>query len=104
MAQIKVHAGICGFCTMVTATSEDERNVQLKIVSECPNFKQLEMELTYVDAYTECFGKIGEGKIYEIFRKYCPHGACPVPCGVIKAVEISCKLALPHDVTIEFLK
>jgi hypothetical protein len=39
-------------------------------------------------------GKAGEGKVYELCRKYCKHAACPVPSGIIKAIEVSCGLAL----------
>jgi len=104
MAQVRIKPGICGLCTTVIATSEDEQNAQLKIVSECPNFKKMETELTQADAYVECFAKVGEGKIYETCRKYCKHSACPVPCGIIKAVEVACGLALPKDATIEISK
>ncbi len=101
MAQVKIHAGICGFCTTVDAMSDDSQHVKLLIDSECPNFSALKRELRQVDAYKECFGKVGEGLVYNTFRKYCPHGACPVPCGVIKAIEICCGLALPQNVVIE---
>ena len=104
MVEVKIHAGICGFITTVEANSEDLQMTTLKIKSECPNFKALEEELTEVDAYTECFGKIGESEIYAICRKYCKHAACPVPCGITKAVEVACSLALPKDATIEIVK
>lgn len=101
MAQIKIHAGICGFHTTVAALSEDGRYAELLIDSECPNFSTQKAEFKQVDAYRECFGKIGEGLIYSSLREYCPHGACPVPCGVIKAIEVACGFALPQDVVIE---
>lgn len=101
MAQVRIHAGICGFMTTVKATSEDKQHTQLEILSDCPNFDLLKKELTQVDAFVECFGKMGEGQVFQAFRKCCPHRSCPVPCGVIKAIEIVCELALPKDVTIE---
>ena len=36
--------------------------------------------------------------------KYCTHAACPVPVGIIKAVEIEAGLALPTDVSIKLTK
>ncbi|MGE4353841.1 MAG: hypothetical protein AB7D36_07150 [Oscillospiraceae bacterium] len=104
MATVKIHSGICGFCTMVTATSENTKDVSLSIISECPGYKDLGNDLQHVDAFEECFAKVGEGKVYETCRKYCKHSACPVPSGIIKAIEVSCNLALPHDVTIEVSK
>jgi hypothetical protein len=36
--------------------------------------------------------------------KYCSHAACPVPVGIIKAIEVEAHLALPADVTIKLSK
>ena len=104
MAQVNIYAGICGFRTTITVISEDKKNVQLKIESECSNFRRLETELTHVDMYAEIVSPIGTGKTYEVFQKYCPHVACPVPYGVIKAMEVACGLALPCNATIEILE
>ena len=35
----------------------------------------------------------------QLARKYCPHTACPVAAGIIKAVEVESGLALPADAT-----
>jgi len=43
----------------------------------------------------------------EAFQKgaeFCTHAACPVPVGIIKAVEVASGLALPKDVKIEIEK
>jgi len=104
MAQAKIHAGACGFSTIVTATPEGRRKVQLKIESECPNIKRLESELTEVDINEEYKAKIGAGKVYETFRKYCPHVSCPVTSGVLKAMEVACGFNLPKDAKIEVSK
>ena len=104
MAYVKVNAGICGFITDIKADSEDSQMAQLEITTNCPNYKALEQELTEVDAYEECFAKLGEGKIYKVCAKYCKHAACPVPSGIIKAVEVACGLALPRNVSFEIEK
>jgi hypothetical protein len=36
--------------------------------------------------------------------KYCTHAACPVPVGIIKAVEVEMGMALPMDVIIKINK
>jgi hypothetical protein len=104
MVTVKINAGVCGFITTVQADSEDLQNAQLKITSDCPNYKILEQELTEADAFKECFSKLGEGEIYKACAKYCKHAACPVPSGIIKAVEIACELALPRNVLFEIEK
>ncbi len=38
---VKVDAGICGFKTVIKASSEDSMNVELKVVSSCDTIKEL---------------------------------------------------------------
>jgi hypothetical protein len=104
MAQVSINAGICGYSTNVLAQSDEEKNVTLEIHTDCPNLKALETELTELNAYEECFEKIGEGLVYDAVRKTCRHAACPVPCGIMKAVEVAAGLALPRNVLIEISK
>lgn len=104
MAEVKVNPGICGFKTKIKVNSEDMQNAIVKIITECPNIKPLEHELTEVDGFAECFSKLGESKVYELAKKYCKHPACPVPSAIIKGIEVACGLALPKDVEIKITK
>jgi hypothetical protein len=40
----------------------------------------------------------------EMGHKYCTHAACPVPVGIIKAIEVEAGLALPVDASIKVSK
>jgi len=71
--------------------------------TECPSLKPMAEELNEVDAYQECFAKVGESPVFQLARKHCKHAACPVPTAIIKAVEVAAKLALPKNVSIEFV-
>jgi len=104
MSTSKIHAGVCGFSTTVQVESEDLQTATIQIKTQCPNLKPLELEPIEVDGFVECFGKIGEGEIFELCRKYCKHAVCPVPTGIVKAVEVACELALPKEVSIEITK
>ncbi len=103
MVEINVNAGVCGFCTNIKADSEDMQTVNLDINTECPSLKPLETELKEVDGFVECFAKVGESSIYEVSKKYCRHAACPVPCAIIKGVEVASGLALKKDAEIKFV-
>jgi hypothetical protein len=106
-AKIKVDAGICGFKTVIAATSEDNMHVDLKVVSPCETIKELSAlikEKTPVDAYQELSPQ-HDSVIMEVSRsllvkKGCCE-ACVVPAAVCKAIHIAAGLALPKDVTIE---
>jgi hypothetical protein len=36
--------------------------------------------------------------------KHCKHASCPVPSGIIKAIEVASGLALPRDASIQVSK
>jgi len=104
MAITTIHAGVCNFITTVQVESEDLQMARIQINTQCPNLKPLESQILEVDGFVECFGKVGEGAVFEWCRKFCKHSACPVPTGIVKAVEVACELALPKTVTIETTK
>lgn len=105
MAEAKIMAGICGFNTEVKAELNDDGMVTLEIISNCPHIQKMSAALTEVDPYKEIgFRRGNMPKILAAKPEFCPHAACPVPVGIIKAVEIASGLALPADVTIKLSK
>ena len=103
MARAEIFAGNCGFNTEVEATMEG-KVCRLSITSECDAISRMAEELTEVDPYQEISFRRAMPKIHEAGIKYCTHAACPVPSGIVKAVEIEAKLALPTDVIIKLSK
>ena len=103
MAKAEIFAGNCGYNTEVEATM-DGKLVKLHITSECPAMQKMAEELKEVNPYEEVSFRRAMPKIHEAGHKHCTHAACPVPVGIIKAVEIEAKLALPTDVTIKLSK
>ena len=106
-AKVKVDAGICGFKTVITATSEDSMTVDLKVVSPCEIIKGLAAqykEICPINAYQD-LGPKQESKILEISRKVLVEKgaceACIVPAAVCKAMYIVSGLALPKNLSIE---
>jgi hypothetical protein len=103
LSKAKIVSGICGFTTDVE-TRMDGSNCNLSIESECNSIQRLAAELRRVDPFREITFR-GEGPLtLQLASKYCPHPACPVPVGIIKAVEVEAGLALPADVTIKISK
>ncbi len=106
MSRAEIHSGICGFVTVVEATADegDHHRVHLKITSDCKACQRLAQELAEVDALRE-FTFRGEGPLtHQLAAKYLTHSACPVPAGILKAVEVAAGLALPKDATIKVSK
>lgn len=100
MAKAEIFAGACGFTTTVEATQEG-KVCNLSITSDCTAIQRLAQELTQVSPFQEISTRRAMPKTLELGAKHCTHAACPVPVGIIKAVEVEAKLALPQDVTIK---
>ena len=103
MAKAEVFAGICGFRTEIEARGANDV-VQLSILSDCPAISRLASHLTEVDPYHEITFRHGGPLTFHMSYQYCSHTACPVPVGIIKAVEVEAGLALPKDATIKVYK
>jgi hypothetical protein len=104
VAKAEICSGVCGFNTTVEARKDASGQIQLDIESECKAINRLAAELTEADPYRE-FTYKGEGPLtFEVAAEHCSHAACPVPVGIIKAIEIEAGLALPADVSIKLSK
>ncbi len=103
MAKAEIFAGNCGFNTQVETTM-DGKVCKIQITSECAAIRRMAEELTEVEPFKEISFKRAMPKIHELGHKHCAHAACPVPVGIVKAVEIEAKLALPTDMSIKLSK
>ncbi|MBN2204091.1 MAG: hypothetical protein JW767_03615 [Thermoleophilia bacterium] len=103
MATAEIEAGICGLTTTVR-TKADGAVVRIEIESECEHIARLAAALTEVEPFREISFRGQEPLTLEKAREYCAHAACPVPSGILKAIEIEAGLALPKDVTIRVSK
>lgn len=100
MAKAEIESGICGFCTTVTTTSEG-RKVRVEFETDCGHVAKLAEALTEVDPFREISYR-GEGPVtLRLAPEYLVHPACPVPSGIIKAIEVEAGLALPKDASIK---
>ena len=100
MAKAEIQSGICGFCTTVKTTSEG-RTVRVAFETDCGYVEQLAECLTEVDPFREISYR-GEGPVtLKLAAEHLVHPACPVPSGIIKAIEVEAGLALPRDASIK---
>jgi hypothetical protein len=103
MAKAEIHAGVCGFNTIVETTMDGEV-CKVSIQSECAAIQRMAKELTEVDPFQEISFRRKMPLTMDVAVKYCKHAACPVPVGIIKAVEVESNLALPADVVIKLTR
>lgn len=104
MAKAVIEPGVCGKPTTVHAHQHGETCV-VKISSACPAIENLARELDAVDPAKVVSNRAeGGSTILHLAEKHCGHAACPVPMGIIKAIEVASGRALPRDVHISLSK
>lgn len=103
MAKAEIHSGICGFSTTVK-TKMNGANCAVSLESSCDAIQRLGQELTEVNPWQEITFR-GKGPLtLKLGAEHCYHPACPVPVGIIKAIEVEAGLALPKDAVIKVSK
>lgn len=100
MTRAEVFSGVCGFTTTVEATMNGHQRVRLNIDSECKAIQRLAQELDEVDPFQEITFRDDGPLTLRLAAECSCHASCPVPAGIIKAVEVEAGLALPADATI----
>lgn len=102
MTKVTIESGICGFSTTVTARmEEDGKNVSIAIESGCEMVEAMAGELTAVNKMSVFTGFLAN-PVYRAADKHLKHTACPVPSGIIKALEAEAGFCLPKNATIVF--
>jgi hypothetical protein len=102
---VNVMSGICGMITEIRASSGEKLGkVRVDIHSRCEGIQKLAQELKTVNPMEEISFKGKGPRTLRMAAKHCKHTSCPVPSGIIKAIEIASGLALPKNASIEVLQ
>lgn len=104
MSHAEIKSGICGFTTQVTTCSLGNYQIEISIKSDCPDIKKIAETVEQVNALKEISFRQGDPEIIQAGKTYCSHASCPVPVGILKAVEVEAGLALPENVRIRLRK
>lgn len=101
MTRVVVDAGICGLSTTVEATRIGRRRVSVLLRSDCEALASMNGEFDDL-GWMEALRPPGESTVWECACAHLKHPCCPVPIGILKAIEVELELALPKDVAIRF--
>ncbi len=102
MTKLTVNSGACGFFCMVTAEKGPDRKMFVRLESQCEMLKKLGGEIATLDTMAAAFTDFLNNPVYRAAAKHLKHAACPVPGGIIKAVEVEAGFCLARDVSIKF--
>jgi len=104
MTRLTVTSGICGFSTTVTAEmQEGGKEITVKLESGCEMITAMDRGLEPLDKMCVFTGFL-TNPVYKAAAKHLKHTACPVPSGIIKALEVEAGFCLPRDASIVFEK
>jgi len=97
-----VEAGVCGMKTKIIATaSDDMMSVNVVMESDCPMVNKVG-PIEGINPYDAIAQPFTESLIYTRCAGCIRHTACPVPCGIVKAVEAESGMGLKRPVSIYF--
>lgn len=102
--RVLVDAGVCKMKTLIIAEANDMGLVELKIKSDCPNILRMSWGLEPLSPYAEVEAEFHKSEVYRLANESIPHTACPVPAGIIKALEVAGDLGLKRECSIRFLE
>jgi hypothetical protein len=103
MTKVVIHAGACGFSVTVAARKGEKRMICLSVETECEMVKKMAEELPELDMMS-VFTRLLDNPLYRSAAKHLKHVTCPVPGGILKAMEVEAGFAVPKDVSITFVE
>jgi hypothetical protein len=103
MTKVRVISGACGFATGIVARKEGAKEVGVAVTSECEMVEKMAPEVAVLPAMA-VFVRHPDNPVYRAAGKHLKHVACPVPCGILKALEVEAGLNVPKDASIAFEK
>ncbi|TAN40236.1 MAG: hypothetical protein EPN25_08310 [Nitrospirae bacterium] len=103
MTRLLINPGACGMLVQVDVEQKDNKTFSLTVTSECTMVQKLGTTLTELTTM-DAFKQLVENPVFIKGAACLKHAACPVPCGILKALEVEAGLNVPRDVTMSFVK
>ena len=97
---VNVDAGVCKMKTRIHAAQQEDMMVRIDIESDCHHILKMSWRVQPINPYSEIESRICDTDVYKWANEVLPHAACPVPCAIIKAVEVASDMGIKRDVSI----
>jgi len=99
-SKVTVDAGVCGMITVVNAKMNDDGEVAVDIKSDCPAVLRMSWGIKPVYPFLVVESPMNETDVYRLASEHLTHTACPVPSGILKAIEVAGDLGIKRDARI----
>jgi hypothetical protein len=103
MTTVIVNPGACGFTVTITVERNKDGRTILALDTQCEMVKKMLEDIAVLDRFAPLIGFQGN-PVYKSAAKHLKHVACPVPSGILKALETEAGMNVAKDVTITFVK
>lgn len=100
--KVIVESGICGFKTTITVEPLGKRKARVTLKSECEMVGDMQKDIRELDMMSVFTGFMNN-PVYVAASGRLKHTACPVPSGILKALEVAMGLSLPKNASIVFV-
>jgi uncharacterized protein DUF6951 len=102
MTKVIVHSGACGFSVTITAEKGGGGKTAVSLDTDCEMVKNMLEDIAVLDRFAPLAGLMGN-PVYRSAAKHLKHAACPVPSGILKALEVEAGFNVEKDVSIIFV-
>ena len=101
MATVRIMPGNCNFQSRIHVDQIGKTRFKVKIETECEQVSRL-AGLIHEILLRDVLSPLTQSPLLEKAAASGLHVSCPIPLGIIKAIEVEAELALPTDVGIYF--
>jgi hypothetical protein len=104
MTVVRVDSGVCGFTTTITVRGAEDRNLlSVSLDSECEMVSSMAEDVAALKKMDAFVGFL-PNPVYRAAARHLKHVACPVPSGILKALEVEAGFCVPRDAHIVFVE
>ena len=102
MTRLIIEPGACGFTCKVEVEKLGKYQATVKVESECKQIKKLADEVTEIDFLEISRFPFGQNDLSQSAARCKLHQSCPIPCGVIKAIEAELGMAVKKNISFTY--
>ena len=102
MTTVVVQSGACGYSVTVSAERGAGGEVRVTLETDCEMVRQMQEDVQTLDRMAALTG-FQNNPVYRSAGRHLKHAACPVPAGILKAIEVEAGLNVSKDARITFV-
>ncbi|MGA8571166.1 MAG: DUF6951 family protein [Desulfobaccales bacterium] len=102
MTRLIVEPGACGFTCKIEVQKVGKYQVSINVQSQCEQIKKLANGVTEIDFLEINRVPYGQNYISQSSARCKLHPSCPIPCGLIKAIEAELGMAVKKNVSFTY--